>query len=290
MSKIFPQDHLIEVNGIQLHYHDWGGDGRGIFLLHGLASHAGIWDLVAPQIATHYRVVALDLRGHGSSSKPNHGYDFDTVASDVNTIRRKLQLDLPVIVGHSWGGNVALHCAVSEPTYFSGVVMVDGGFIEPSSRQGWTWELAQQEMSPPSFNKLTLGSLKQRISEGALKPFWTPEIERIIMNNFYLDDEGFAHPHLSRDNHMRIVRSLWDHKPSELMPRLTLPALVLAARGLAPGTRLDKTKKHMVQSAERFLPDGSVIWMEDTIHDVPLQRPHLLANMIRTFASSLDIE
>ena len=51
-----------------------------MLLLHGLASHCGIWDLVAPILARHARVVALDLRGHGASAKPDDGYDFDTVA------------------------------------------------------------------------------------------------------------------------------------------------------------------------------------------------------------------
>lgn len=290
MPNLFPQDRWVRVNGIQIHYRDWGGDGKSILLLHGLASHAGIWDLAAPFIRTKHRVIALDLRGHGSSSKPDHGYDFDTVSSDVISIYSKLKLELPVIVGHSWGGNVALHCAVSEPTHFSGVVMVDGGFIEPSSREGWTWELAEREMSPPLFNKLKLDTLKKRIKQGNLQTIWTPEIEQIIMDNFYQDDIGFSHPHLSRTNHMKIVRALWDHKPSELMPRLDLPTLVLAARGFAQGTPMDKMRENMVNRAEQLLPNGKLIWLEDTIHDVPLQRPRDLANLIITFSSGLNIQ
>ena len=290
MPNLFPQDRWVRVNGIQIHYRDWGGDGKSILLLHGLASHAGIWDLAAPFIRTKHRVIALDLRGHGSSSKPDHGYDFDTVSSDVISIYSKLKLELPVIVGHSWGGNVALHCAVSAPTHFSGVVMVDGGFIEPSSREGWTWELAEREMSPPLFNKLKLDTLKKRIKQGNLQTIWTPEIEQIIMDNFYQDDIGFSHPHLSRTNHMKIVRALWDHKPSELMPRLDLPTLVLAARGFAQGTPMDKMRENMVNRAEQLLPNGKLIWLEDTIHDVPLQRPRDLANLIITFSSGLNIQ
>ena len=53
-------------------------------LLHGLASTHRIWDLVAPLLAQDFSVVALDQRGHGESAKPDSGYDFGTVAADLN--------------------------------------------------------------------------------------------------------------------------------------------------------------------------------------------------------------
>src|SRR5215212_111789 len=57
--------------GLRLHYRDWGGTGRGLLLLHGLASSARIWDLLAPLLRPYGRVVALDQRGHAASDKPD---------------------------------------------------------------------------------------------------------------------------------------------------------------------------------------------------------------------------
>jgi len=287
VSDDFPKEGAITINGIELHYRDWGGQGRPVVLLHGLASHSGIWDLVAPLLATQSRVVALDLRGHGRSGKPDHGYDFDTVADDVKKFWEAQGLEQPLLAGHSWGGNVALHCAAAYPGQVSGLVMVDGGFIELSSRPDWTWERAKVELAPPQFGQVTLEEVTERIRNGNLAPYMSPEIERIIASNFYVTDEGFARPNLSRENHMKIVRALWDHKPSTLYPHVQCPALVLPARSPSSNNPMEKMRADMVYQAQALLPKGQVIWLEDTIHDVPLQRPRDLAAIMLDFAQKL---
>ena len=287
MAEIVPEECTTQGNGIELHYRDWGGQGQAVVLLHGLASHCGIWDLVAPVLAQRNRVVALDLRGHGASGKPVDGYDFDKVASDVDQMCRSLNFLRPVVVGHSWGGNVALQCAVARPDAVSGIVMVDGGFIEPSSRKDWTWERAEEEMAPPLFGEITLDYMRERIRGGNLAAHWSPDVERIILENFYVNQEGYARPHLTRENHMKIVRALWEHQPSKLFPTLECPALLLAARGSVTGNPMEKMREEMVERARGLMPNGEVVWMEDTIHDVPLQRPQKLAEMIAEFASGL---
>jgi len=68
-----PTSRFIEVQGIKLHYLDWGGDpGKHTFLLlHGGAAHVHWWDAVAPLLVPHGRVIALDFRGHGRSEWAN---------------------------------------------------------------------------------------------------------------------------------------------------------------------------------------------------------------------------
>ena len=97
-----PRDELVTVDGLSFHYRDWGGSGQPLLLLHGLASTCHIWDMVAPILAEDHAVIALDLRGHGESAKPNHGYDFATVAQDVIGVINDLGGVAPVVVGHSW--------------------------------------------------------------------------------------------------------------------------------------------------------------------------------------------
>jgi len=60
-------------------------------------------------------VVAMDQPGHGESVKPDHGYDFATVSGDVSGLANTLGLDAPIIVGHSYSGDVGLELAVAEP-------------------------------------------------------------------------------------------------------------------------------------------------------------------------------
>ena len=147
---------------------------------------------------------------------------------------RVLGLRKPLVAGHSWGGNVALHCAANYPSEVSGLAMVDGGYIEPSSLPGWTWERAREELAPPAFGQVTLRQITDRIKRGSLAPYMTPAIERILAANFYVTPEGFARPNLRRENHMKIVRALWEHKPSLLFPQVRCPTLILPARKDSP--------------------------------------------------------
>jgi pimeloyl-ACP methyl ester carboxylesterase len=283
MTPAFPQEGTVAINGVDLYYRDWGGEGRTLLLLHGLASHSGIWDLTAPILTSRARVVALDLRGHGKSGKPDHGYDFDTVADDVKKFSEARGLKNPTLVGHSWGGNVILHCAVKHPRQVAGLVMVDGGFIELSARPGWTWDQAKKEMAPPLFGSVTLKTLMERISQGSLAAYWSPDIARIVSSNFHVTGDGLARPNLSRENHMRILRELWGHKPSGLYAQVRCPALVLAARGQRRDATMEEMRVKTVAQAEKLLPQGRAIWMENTVHDVPLQRPQELAQLILDF-------
>ena len=100
-------DEFISAHGLQFHYRRWSSpvpDPKNppVFLLHGLASAARIWDFVAPLLAERdYIVTALDQRGHGESDKPENGYDFATIIADDATVAQELGIAHPIIVGHS---------------------------------------------------------------------------------------------------------------------------------------------------------------------------------------------
>jgi pimeloyl-ACP methyl ester carboxylesterase len=124
-----------------------------------------------------------------------------------------------------------------------------------------------------------------------LGPAWSPQTEAITLQNFEIRADGTATPHLARANHMQVVRALWEHRPSELYARVQCPVLMIPA--LAPEPHDERTrdmlaaKRRNIALAEARLKRSQTIWMNDTIHDVPLQRPVELAEAIRHFALSL---
>jgi pimeloyl-ACP methyl ester carboxylesterase len=83
---------------------------RATFLLvHGLASNSRLWDYVALELANRgHLVAAMDLRGHGVSDKPDHGYDFATLTSDILEVSESLGLVKPILGGQSLGANLVL--------------------------------------------------------------------------------------------------------------------------------------------------------------------------------------
>lgn len=278
-----PQDCFVSVNGNSLHYRDWSGSGQPVVLVNGLASNCRIWDLVAPILAEEFRVVALDQRGHGRSFKPDEGYDFATVVSDLDGVIDALGLPNPIIVGHSWGGDVALEYDIAYPGKARGLCFVDGGTIEISGRADWTLEDAKREMAPPLWTGVTIEAFRARLRSRSIA-MDNPHIEDIVLANFNTLEDGTIASRLSRENHFRIIEALWDHRPSELYPNIRCPVLLMPARQKGDDSPQAHRfrREESITRAESLLPKAKTVWMEDSIHDVPIQRPQLVASTIST--------
>ena len=140
--SIQTEDGFVTANGMHIHYCRWWTTDTNpalppILLLHGLASSAHIWDLVAPQLISYgYTVTALDQRGHGESEKPVSGYDFETILADDVAAMNVLGIERPILVGHSWGAMVALQFAAVNADQVKAWVLVDGATNQLSARPG----------------------------------------------------------------------------------------------------------------------------------------------------------
>ena len=282
----FPIDEWTRYGGLRMHIRNWGGEGPPVVLLHGLASTCRIWDFVAPLLAVDFAVIAVDQRGHGDSGKPEHGYDFASVSEDVAAMLQGRGIQRPVVVGHSWGADVALELAVARPELLRGIVFVDGGTIDASARYE-TLDDALAQMAPPDFSGVTPAQFLERVRSGGqwatLIDEHGPPAEDIILANFETLDDGSLRAKLFRDNHLRIIRGLWEHHPRELYPKVSTPVLMMPSRQRENPDAYERTlaRTESISAAERLLPRSKTVWLEDSIHDVPVQRPGLVAQTIR---------
>lgn len=93
------------LSNTQVHVEDSGGPGRPVVLIHGWPLSAESWsEQVGPLTDAGYRVVAYDRRGFGRSDKPSKGYDYDTLADDLDSVLSELDLHDATLVGFSMGG------------------------------------------------------------------------------------------------------------------------------------------------------------------------------------------
>lgn len=126
------RDLAVSVAGATVRARVWGEPGPGptLTLVHGGAAHAGWWHFLAPMFLPAWRVVALDLSGHGDADHRAH-YRFPVWADEVAAVTAQVAGDGPaVLVGHSMGGVVAGLAAASGPSP-AGVVVVDTPLHEP---------------------------------------------------------------------------------------------------------------------------------------------------------------
>jgi pimeloyl-ACP methyl ester carboxylesterase len=260
-------------------------DAPALLLHHGLASSQRIWDLMLPRLARRFRVVTYDARGHGLSAKPSSGYGFDHVTGDALAVIRAARLRRPVVVGHSWGADVALALAADRPRTTGGAVLVDGGVFRMRSSFP-TWEEAKRQLAPPCWpgRQTPLEAFRAELARWSPVPL-TPEVEAIFLSLMRVDGRGGIHPRLARANHFRILRAIWDQDVVALHVRLRVPALAILAHGSAEGDAFDAAKREAVQRLKAAGSPATFVWTEG-IHDLPLQQPELLVRRITRFAAS----
>ena len=98
-----------------------------ILLIHGLAGSSKTWDAVMPLLAERYDVIAPDLLGHGESAKPTGDYSLGAFASGLRDFLAVLDVSSVTIVGHSFGGGVAMQLAYQHPELLDRLVLVGSG-------------------------------------------------------------------------------------------------------------------------------------------------------------------
>jgi pimeloyl-ACP methyl ester carboxylesterase len=122
------QEGAITVDGASIAYRAWGDpdpDGRSIVLVHGGAAHSRWWDHIAPLLTAGWRVVAVDLSGHGDSDRRDR-YSLDTWAREVLAVVAEAgSAAASVVIGHSMGGLVTLRLATLAGSQIAGAVAID---------------------------------------------------------------------------------------------------------------------------------------------------------------------
>jgi pimeloyl-ACP methyl ester carboxylesterase len=277
-----PDERWVQGDGVRLRVRAWPGRDPGALLVHGLASSSHIWDLVAPKLSgAGMRAVAYDQRGHGRSGKPSSGYGFDRTSADAAAVVRSLRLRGVVAVGHSWGANVVLELAARRPRLLSAAVLIDGGFL--SMRDRFDWPTAREILAPPRIAGTPVGEFLAwvRREMGRLMHV-TPEMEATFLSLMHVDRKGRIRPRLSRANHLRILRALWEQDATALLRRVRVPTLVLAVRSGPEASDSAGFMDEKRRAADVVRAIGGPVRFEwiDGIHDVPLQRPGAVAGRI----------
>ena len=278
-----PQSRIAAVGELNVHYLDWGGDGEPLLALHGLASSGHWYRRVAPFLSDRYRIIAPDQRGHGATTQAPGGYDWQTLAEDAVRLMDHFRISRAPVLGPSWGGHVASNLAMRFPDRVSRVVMVDGGFQDGGLLPEPTWEAFRQRLAP----RLVAGTREEYLARLAdnLSFCWGEDLAEIALTMVHEGSDGQMYDNLRPTNHAQVLETMWNEPPSVVLPRITVPALVVAAgpRADRANSQFSRQREVMVAAAAKALPNGRVHWIPDTIHDIGYHKPEELAAVILDF-------
>lgn len=101
------------------------GKGTALVFLHGFLENAGMWDFYTAEFSKKYRVITIDLLGHGQSESIGYIHSMEDMADAVQTVLSELRIRKAVFIGHSMGGYVALAFAELYPDHVKGMVLLN---------------------------------------------------------------------------------------------------------------------------------------------------------------------
>lgn len=118
-------EHFVHVNGVKLHYLEWGGKGELLLFLTGYGAPAHVFDNLAPHFTDTFRVVALTRRGRAPSETPASGYSLETLTADVLGLLDALKAKRVHLAAHSLAGAEATQLAMLHPDRVASIVYLD---------------------------------------------------------------------------------------------------------------------------------------------------------------------
>jgi pimeloyl-ACP methyl ester carboxylesterase len=261
--------HFTASDGARIAYSD-EGEGRPLVLLHGLMAHSGFF-AAQRELADNFRIVAVDLRGHGGSPAGNRAPTIARIAQDVAELARNVDLNDAIGVGWSLGAAV-LWRVLAGPTSsrFAGAVVID---MTPRVLNSDGWDLG--------LSRETCEARSQAIRDDF--PAFAAAAGQAIFAAPGADADRAAEAFAANDP--AAIGALWESLVEEdfrpLLPSIRQPTLVV--RGAQSHLYGADTAGHLVEA----LPDARAVTFESSGHAPHLEQPELFNAALRDFAASL---
>jgi pimeloyl-ACP methyl ester carboxylesterase len=261
-------ESIVVRDGLRLVCRDWGGTGRPVVLLHGLAGHVGEWDTLARRLSPAFRAIAVDQRGHGASDRHPRDVSRGAYVADVLAVLDRLALHRPVLVGQSLGGHTAVLTAAAHPDRLSGLVLIEAGPGGPNPDT--PGEIgAWLDSWPVPFASRQAAA--QFLGGGPVGEGWAAGLE---------ERDGGWWPRFDREVMVRSLaenaqRSFWTEWGQVTCPTL----VVLAQHGIITAREAD--------DMFRLRPATRAVGVPRTGHDLHLEQPDALYNALSGFLGDL---
>ncbi len=243
----------VRANGININY-EITGDGDCLVLIHGAGDNLAMWWAQVPAFSRHYRVLTLDVRGHGETDCRETPVDMRLLASDLRELLRALEIDRAFVLGYSMGGRIGLQLALDEPAMVRALILANSAvpFKPPAPaaverRQRLMAALQQGDLETVSDQMATLSfspGLKER------DPQLFEKYKNIKMRN---NAASFAH----------VWGAMAPARPPDL-GRLACPVLMIAGEydAFTPLESAQATHEAILGSRLEVLPTGHAAALE----------------------------
>lgn len=257
----------LTVDDTRLYYEDVG-DGEPIVFIHGLGSSSRDWFAQVPHFEDRYRVIRVDLRGHGQSERPSGPYHIAQFARDVAVTLRKLDAAPAHVVGLSMGGMVALQLAADAPHLVRSLVVVNSAIdVRPESWEDLWFYLSRRT---------------------AVQVLGMRRVGRLIANRLFVkpEQEDLRREFIKRwatndkQAYLWSIDAIMGWGVDGRLSSIRVPTLLISSDH-------DYTPISEKNHAVAKMPNATLVVMEDARHAVPVEKPEPFNAIVDDFLTSL---
>lgn len=266
---------VLNINGVSVNY-EVAGEGKVVVFLHGYTGSSQDWFNQMSALSPMYKVIAVDLRGHGRSSAPPRetDYSIEIFVEDVHSILNHLNIEKCCMVGHSLGGFMALEFVLKYSGLLAGLVLVD------TSSGDWD--------KPADY-----AELRAKLDELARAQGMEAAFEYDAANNPLRVERFKRHPELretsrrkmlmtSVDGYIYTARAMGRWKSvTERLSEIKVPVCIFWGEEDTPFLEASRTLRDQI-------PDAELITVKGSGHSPHEESPQIFNEKLVSFLGSID--
>jgi 2-succinyl-6-hydroxy-2,4-cyclohexadiene-1-carboxylate synthase len=237
------RDLRLKSNGVELQIRDYEHAGQAIIFLHFSGANLMMWQRVVPYFQDQYRVILVDLRGHGKSDSPETGYHMDEMARDVIGVLNELGIEKAHIIGSSLGAEVGLSLATNHPERVISLIL-DGAMNSEYGPYG-LWEGTAEEFEQhvaaqlekirnvPGVNFPTLKAfMETRQTMYEKYDWWNPYVADMERYGARELADGSFTKGFSKQSNAAYMQNYFHYRFEDYYPKVHCPILMLMNKDL----------------------------------------------------------
>lgn len=278
MDKSPHKSDFVNVNGINLHYLDWGGAGDVLLFLAGMGGNAHIFDDLAPRFTDKFRAMALTRRGHGESDHPDTGYDIDTLTEDLRQFLDRLGLKKVILAGHSMASVELSHFSALYPKRVLKLIFLDAAYDRSSaSSKNMQEKSPWRNIQPPGLDvdyyteKDYFAAMKRAYPSDAV--IWNEAMEQQSLHEIIKTPEGKIVDRMSDTISKSITNTLTSYVPEDskiMAPTLSFFAMSKGIYSISDDWMTEEQKARVMEHFETREKN----WTRENIEQFRQNVPH----------------
>ncbi|EIK94706.1 alpha/beta hydrolase [Pseudomonas sp. M47T1] len=259
---------FFEHDGCALHYEEYG-QGEPLLLVHGLGSSAQDWEYQIPALAPHYRLIVVDLRGHGRSEKPRERYSIEGFAADLAALLERLGTGRVHYVGLSMGGMTGFQLAVDHPTLLKSLTIVNSTpevkVRKPDDYWQWfkRWSL---------MHLVSMGAIGKGLGKSLFPLPEQAELRRKISERWARNDKRA---------YIASFNAIVGWGVQERIGQIRCPTLIISADH-------DYTPVSLKEQYVKLIPQAKLAVITNSRHATPLDQPEHFNRTLQDFLASVS--